>query len=152
MTPFPFGPPAAAARITGSSAAPGVSGTVSFFPAGSGTLVLADLWGLPHSPGACSSRVFGFHIHEGTSCAGPGFADTKGHFNPGGCPHPHHAGDLPPLFEWDGRAYMAVLTGRFRVADVLGRTVVIHSDPDDFTTQPAGNSGVKIACGVIRPV
>ena len=49
-----------------------------------------------------------------------------------------------------GGAYLAVLTDRFSVADVLGRTVVIHSGADDFHTQPAGNAGTKIACGVIR--
>lgn len=45
---------------------------------------------------------------------------------------------------------MYVLTDRFRVRDIIGRTVVIHSGPDDFHTQPAGNAGEKIACGVIR--
>lgn len=47
---------------------------------------------------------------------------------------------------------MAVLTNRFRAAEAIGRTVVIHSRRDDFTSQPAGDSGRKIACGVIRPV
>ena len=65
---------------------------------------------------------------------------------------PYHAGDLPPLFSSHGQAYMAVLSGRFRIPEVLGRTIVIHSGPDDFTPQPAGNSGKKIACGVIRKV
>ena len=62
-----------------------------------------------------------------------------------------HAGDLPPLMMQQGRAHMTVRTDRFRVQDILGRTVVIHSDPDDFRTQPSGMSGTKIACGVIRP-
>ena len=50
-----------------------------------------------------------------------------------------------------GFAWMAVLTDRFRVPDILGRTVIVHSQPDDFTTQPSGNAGAKIACGVITP-
>ena len=148
----PFGRPAAIAPMSGGTVTPGLSGIVSFFPAGSGTLVVADIRGLPRGDGPCASRIFGFHLHEGSACTGADFADTRGHFNPGGYLHPYHAGDLPPLFGWDGRAYLAVLTGRFRVPEVIGRTVVIHDQPDDFTTQPSGNSGKKIACGVIRPV
>ena len=64
--------------------------------------------------------------------------------------HPKHAGDLPPLMGCQGNAYLAVKTDRFIVHDIIGKTVVIHSDPDDFHTQPAGNAGKKIACGVIR--
>ena len=92
----------------------------------------------------------GFHIHEGMGCGGDDFAETMGHYNPKDCPHPYHAGDLPPLFADAGMAWMAVLTSRFTLEEVLGRTVVIHAMPDDFHTQPAGNSGRKIACGVIR--
>jgi len=63
--------------------------------------------------------------------------------------HPHHAGDLPPLFGNNGYALSMFLTTRFSVSEIIGRTVILHSAPDDFTSQPAGNSGVKIACGVI---
>lgn len=112
-----------------------------------GTLVTADFSGLPDT----ETNFFAFHIYEGGDCGGAAFADTGGHYNPGNTAHPNHAGDLPPLLAHNGRASMAVLTGRFRVADVMGRTVVIHQDPDDFHTQPAGNSGKKIACGVICP-
>ena len=59
---------------------------------------------------------------------------------------------LLSLLARDGRAWLRFLTNRFRVADILGKTVVIHADPDDFHTQPAGDSGMKVACGVIRPV
>lgn len=141
--------PLAVAHISG--AADGPTGDVSFYPYSGNTLVVADIRRLPHRDAPCASGVFGFHIHEGGSCGGVGFSDTKGHFNPGGCAHPHHAGDLPPLFGCNGRAFMAFLTDRFHISDVIGRTVVIHSQPDDFTTQPAGNSGEKIACGVIQP-
>ena len=51
-----------------------------------------------------------------------------------------------------GKAYMKVLTGRFCVEEVIGRTVILHIDPDDFHTQPSGNAGRKIACGVIRRI
>lgn len=147
----PFGCPSAMARIGGETSR-GPTGIVSFYPRRDGVLVVADIRQLPHSGAECASGVFGFHIHEGTACTGAGFADTKGHLNPQNCPHPYHMGDLPPLFECNGRAYMAVLTDRFRILDIIGRTVVIHSHPDDFTTQPSGNSGQKIACGVIRAV
>lgn len=69
--------------------------------------------------------------------------------DPDGTAHPRHAGDPPPLMMYQGHAHLEVRTDRFRVADVLGRTVVIHSNPDDFHTQPAGNAGTKIACDVI---
>lgn len=151
MICFPYGRPAAVAHVAGGSSVPEIRGTVSFFPSGSGTLVVADLTGLPRGSQPCGNSVFGFHIHEGQSCAGPDFAGTGGHFNPNGCDHPYHAGDLPPLFECDGRAYLSVLTGRFRVPDVIGRTVVVHRHPDDFHTQPSGASGEKIACGIIQP-
>jgi Cu-Zn family superoxide dismutase len=48
------------------------------------------------------------------------------------------------------RAYLSVLTDRFNVSDIIGRTVIIHNMPDDFTSQPSGNAGEKIACGVIK--
>ncbi len=68
----------------------------------------------------------------------------------GETPHPDHAGDLPPLLSCGGRVYLAVLTCRVRIPEILGRTLVVHSRPDDFRTQPAGDSGEKIGCGVIR--
>ena len=83
---------------------------------------------------------------------GTDFSDTGGHYNPDARDHPRHAGDLPPLLSMAGRAFLAVETGRFTPCEVVGRTVVIHGSADDFHTQPAGNAGKKIACGVIRRV
>jgi len=123
----------------------GIRGTVKFSAFGSGVLVEADIQGLPDS----QTGFFALHIHEGTDCRGPDFAGSGGHYNPCAVEHPRHAGDLPPLLGCNGRAYLAVLTNRFRISDVIGRTVVIHSRPDDFHTQSAGNAGEKIACGVI---
>lgn len=145
-------PPAAHAAIKGSPQFPGINGMVFFYPLTNGTLVTAQINGLPQDPGMCPADVFGFHIHEGNHCTGNAedpFANTGGHYNPRGCPHPAHAGDLPPLFGNHGYAFMAVITDRFSVGEVIGRTVIIHSAPDDFTTQPSGNSGKKIACGEI---
>lgn len=140
--------PVAIARIRGGRSTSGVSGMVKFYQKRNGILVTASVNGLPRSP----TGVFAFHIHEGTMCAGEGFSATGSHYNPNRQLHPSHAGDLPPLFSCGGKAYLAVLTNRFTIEDILGRTVVIHRDPDDFHTQPAGNAGDKIACGVICPV
>ena len=126
----------------------GINGTVKFWQKRSGILVEASVRGLPHS----TTGIFAVHIHEGRRCTGEGFSATGSHYNPTKSLHPSHAGDLPPLFSCGGNAYLAVLTNRFSIGDVLGRTVVIHSGPDDFHSQPAGNSGTKIACGVICPV
>ena len=104
---------------------------------------------------SCGQRIFGFHIHEGTRCSGTSvdhFADAGSHYNPSNCPHPMHAGDLPPLFVNNGRAWFATITPQFTVSDVIGHTVIVHSDPDDFHTRPSGNSGEKIACGMIKRV
>lgn len=108
-------------------------------------LVVAQISGLPET----KTGFFGFHIHGGKSCGGTEFAQTGAHFDPEGREHPLHAGDLPPLLSAGGRAFLSVVTNRFCVEDILGKTVVIHDDPDDFTSQPAGNAGMKIACGII---
>lgn len=147
------GRPQAAANLTGSVSYPGLSGAVRFYQTDGGVIVLAEVAGLPKSDASCQERIFGFHIHEGNDCGGnmdDPFADAMSHYNPGGCKHPYHAGDLPPLFGNDGHALSMFLTDRFSVDEVIGRTIIIHDHPDDFTTQPSGNSGTKIACGIIR--
>lgn len=117
-----------------------VQGVVRFYTTEQGVLVRAEICGLPSPNG-----IYAFHIHDGADCAAPG-----GHFDPGKQPHPYHAGDLPPLFSANGRAFMVVLTDRFALRQVIGKTVIIHSGPDDFTTQPSGNPGKIMACGQIR--
>lgn len=57
---------------------------------------------------------------------------------------------MPPLFSVNGNAFLCFMTNRFKIKEVLGKSVIIHSKPDDFTTQPSGNAGEKIACGMIR--
>lgn len=141
--------PAAVAWMKGSEKAPFLSGTVRFYPCTDGVLVVVRICGLPQDSG---SGFFGLHIHEGGSCRGQEFPETGSHYNPDNTTHPKHAGDLPPLLGCKGRACLSVLTDRFTVSEVLGRTVVIHSKADDFRTQPAGDAGDKIACGVIRAV
>lgn len=141
-----FGAPGAAARIQGGSAAPSLQGKALFYQRPAGVLVEIEVSGLPQNS---ETGFFALHIHTGGDCGGADFADTGAHFNPSGAQHPMHAGDLPPLLSAGGRAYMTVLSNRFTLPEILGKTVVIHSHPDDFHTQPAGAAGEKIACGVI---
>ncbi|MBQ7821702.1 MAG: superoxide dismutase family protein [Clostridia bacterium] len=145
--------PNAVAELFGSREYPEIRGTVRFYQTRFGVIVATEVSGLPSMRMMCSAPVFGFHIHEGDSCTGNAddpFADVLTHYDPHGCPHPYHAGDLAPLFGASGYAMSVFLSDRFAVKEVIGRTVIIHSMPDDFTTQPSGNSGKKIACGVIK--
>lgn len=138
--------PQAIALISGENTTSAIKGTVKFYRQANCVLVVADISRLPHT----DNGFFGFHIHEGMSCVGKDFSDSKGHFNPDGTPHPRHAGDMPPLMLCGNKAYLSFLTDRFNIDEIIGRTVVIHDMPDDFTTQPSGNSGQKIACGIIK--
>lgn len=139
--------PDAVARVVGGADAPQLRGYVQFYQEKGGVFVVARISGLPKGS---ESGFFGFHVHQGNTCSGTDFSGTEGHYNPTEQMHPNHAGDLPPLLGCDGDAFLAVRTDRFSVSEIIGRTVVIHSDPDDFRTQPAGNAGRKIACGVIQ--
>lgn len=130
--------PGAVAHIRGEQN--NVQGVVRFYSTDQGVLVRAEVSGLPSPDG-----IYAFHIHEGSDCAAPGT-----HFNPGGQRHPYHAGDLPPLFSANGRAFSLFLTDRFPLRQIVGRTVIIHTGPDDFTTQPSGNPGKILACGQIQ--
>lgn len=144
--------PDAQAVLSGGPGYESVSGIVFFYQAKGGVLLVAQMQGLPQSGGPCPADVFGFHIHTGSECTGNAqdpFANTGGHYNPGKCPHPAHAGDLPPLFGCNGYAFLLFFTNRFTVKEIIGKTVIVHRKPDDFTTQPSGNSGPKIACGKI---
>jgi Cu-Zn family superoxide dismutase len=103
----------------------------------------------------------GFHIHEAGDCSSSDGMSAKGHFNPTGKPHgmpgtQSHAGDLPMLkAEKSGRAKLDTVLEGVTLApgptSIVGRGLIIHADPDDFKTQPTGNSGARLACGVIRP-
>lgn len=110
--------------------------------------------------GLKAGQEHGMHIHEGSDCSGDAMG-TKGHFNPHGKPHGHHgsaerhAGDLPALrANKRGRANvqadMDIITLRPGPANIIGRALVVHAQPDDYKTQPTGNAGARIACGVIQ--
>ena len=148
------GIPRGYAHIGGSSEYPDIKGMVLFYPYEKGTVVVADIGGLPMQDQP-EGAFFGFHIHEGDSCETTGeepFNEAGVHLDLSGMgrPHPQHTGDMPALLGQRGRAWSAFYTERFRVEEVRGKTVIIHRMPDDYRTQPSGNSGEKIACGVIR--
>lgn len=143
----------ATAHVKGGNGYPNINGIVTFKETKMGVLVTAKIYGLPQSNDHCTGRFFGFHIHEGCFCTGnanDAFANAKSHLNTTNCAHPFHIGDLPPLIENNGYAYMSVLINKFKIKDIIGKVVIIHDMPDDFKTQPSGNSGTKIACGKIE--
>lgn len=145
--------PDAAAVIRGSGNYPKIKGETMFYETNRGVLIVSHITGLPQNVDKCKNSIFAFHIHRGENCTGTAadpFLNVLTHYNPNNCPHPYHAGDMPPLFGNNGEAFSAFVTNRFTINEIIGKTVVIHSNPDDFTSQPAGNSGTKIACGEIR--
>ena len=140
------------AKIEGDISHRELNGLAAFFTLDNGVLVVTEVRGLPTFETQSERGIFAMNIHGGGSCTGPSddpFKDALMHYNPSDCRHPNHAGDLPPLFSNDGFAFSAVYTERFTVSEIIGRTVVIHAAPDDFMTDPSGNSGARIGCGVI---
>lgn len=149
---------AAAARIKGGSLAPGINGIVTFRQVPGGTMVCINVTGLPpYRPGTENKPPIGphgFHIHENGSCeeGDPGnpFTGAGGHWNPTNQPHGNHAGDFPVIFSNNGMAQMCFFTNKFSVSDVIGKAVIIHESPDDYRSQPAGDAGRRLACGIIQ--
>ena len=131
-------------------------GTVSFVPTPHGVLIEADLQNLPDG-------VHGFHIHETGSCEGD-FKSAGGHYNPAGADHGYlaeagpHAGDMPNVTASGGIVKVTVFNpnvtmtgGDAPLDDDDGSALMIHSGADDYASQPAGDAGSRIACGVIFP-
>jgi Cu-Zn family superoxide dismutase len=145
------------ARIVGGPLAPGLSGVVTFREMPGGVEVCVWVNGLPPYKPAVNGNPpvgpHGFHIHENGSCqiGNPSdpFQASGGHWNPTNQPHGNHAGDFPVLFSNNGHARMCFFTNKFRVADIIGKAVIIHENPDDYRSQPAGSAGKRLACGVI---
>ena len=130
------------------------AGTVTFAQQGDLVQVTVQVTGL--KPG----QEHGFHLHEKGDCSSGDGMSTGGHFNPSGKPHgpqssEHHAGDMPALkADANGNANMTFQLSGVSIgsgtADLVGRGLIVHAMPDDYTTQPTGNSGARIACGVIK--
>ena len=142
--------PGAIAWINGNKNYPGLNGLVKFYHTTyGGVLVEAQIFNLPDVNLPGSSNFYAMHIHETGDC-GDAFDNTGMHYNPQNTEHPNHAGDMPPLLSNQGYAYSVFYDKRFTIQEIIGRAVIIHEKPDDFTTQPSGNSGAKIGCGVIK--
>jgi len=129
-----------------------VRGTVTFTEVADGIRIVADVEGL--DPGK-----HGFHIHEFGDCSAPDAASAGGHFNPDGMPHgapddmERHVGDLGNLVaDEKGKAHYERNDSFISFGgdhSIIGLAVVIHSGEDDFTSQPSGAAGPRVACGVI---
>ena len=139
-----------------------VSGTLTLMQTTAGVRIQGDLGGL--APGS----THGFHVHETGDCSAADASSAGGHFNPGGSPHGkaetarHHVGDIDNISaDPSGVAHVdAIVAGTVlggsgsgstsTSTSILGRALVVHAAPDDYRTQPSGNSGTRIACGVVR--
>lgn len=164
--PAPVATPAAAPHAAVSRAAANiapasgtlVSGRLALAPMGDGVHVTGDIGGL------APNSVHGFHIHETGDCSAVDAASAGGHYNPAGMAHgranaaQHHAGDIDNVVaDGNGVAHVnvhvsGVVLGGDPSRDILGRAFVVHAMPDDYTTQPSGASGTRVACGVILPL
>jgi len=131
------------------------TGSVTFTQTGSKVLVNAEIRGL--KPNA----EHGFHIHEKGDCSSGDGMSTGGHFNTTMQGHGahgignHHSGDLPSLLaDANGNAKLTfeslTITVDSGVANIIGRGLIVHRDPDDYKTQPTGNAGPRLACAVIN--
>ena len=133
-----------------------VSGKLSAMAMDGGVHFVGDIGGL--APGS----THGIHVHEKGDCSAADASSAGGHFNPDARPHVnpqggnHHAGDMPNITA-DGNGVARVnmhvngmTLGGAAGTNVIGRAVVVHAQADDYASQPAGNSGARIACGVIR--
>lgn len=130
------------------------TGAVTFVQSGDKVKVSGVVTGLK------ANTEHGFHVHEKGDCSSSDGMSAGGHFNPGGQPHgshagmTHHAGDLPSLkADASGVAKFSFESKTLSVGsganDIVGRALIVHRDPDDFTTQPTGNAGARLACAVI---
>jgi Cu-Zn family superoxide dismutase len=148
----------AVAYIKGGPLAPKIQGTVIFRDVLNGTEVSVYVSGLPKYQPAQNGQSpigpHGFHIHNFGNCnvgsREDPFKDAGGHWNPYNQPHGNHAGDFPVLFSNNGISIMSFFTDKFRVADVINKAIIIHQSPDDYTSQPSGNAGRRLACGLIQ--
>lgn len=106
----------------------------------------------------------GFHIHATGDCSAPDASSAGGHFDTGGHPHgppdsppdQHHLGDFGNITaDENGEAQVSLTSSRLSMSgpdSIIGKAVIVHADPDDLHSQPSGNAGARVGCGVIQPV
>ena len=152
--------PTAIAHVRGGPLRPQIRGIVLFYHVPGGTWVCAEVTGLPPYQPARDGQEpvgpHGFHLHEFGDCTvgdpqNP-FQAAGGHWNPTHQPHGNHAGDFPVQFSNKGYAHMCFYTNKFNPRDVVGKSIIIHENPDDYRSQPSGNAGRRLACGLIIEV
>jgi len=142
-------------KLTASSGS-SVTGTLKLMATGDGVSVMGDIAGLP------PKTEHGFHVHETGDCSAPNAASAGGHFNPDHAQHggpgitPHHLGDIPNIVaDESGHASVNATIGSATLGDggphdLMGKAFIVHAKPDNYVTQPSGDSGDRIACGVVR--
>lgn len=159
-TPPPVAPVASTAKMAESNLSPAsasiVSGRLALVPEADGVHITGMIGGLQ------PLQQPAFHVHERGDCSAVDASSAGDHFNPTGQPHgrpgtgPHHLGDMPNLgADAQGRANVdihlqGVTLGGGAANDIAGRALVVHARSDDHRSQPAGNAGARIACGLIR--
>ncbi|AOY75143.1 superoxide dismutase family protein [Clostridium formicaceticum] len=155
---YPHAQSLAVAYIKGGPLQPEIQGSVWFKEVPGGTEVYVEVKGLPPYQPATNDDApvgpHGFHLHEFGSCevSDPEdpFQQAGEHWAPHGQPHGNHAGDFPVLFSNNGYARMSFFTNKFKPADAIGKAVIIHKNPDDYRSQPAGDAGKRLACGIVQ--
>ena len=147
---MPSGPSVTLQPTQGNSAA----GTINLMSMGDGVHFTGTVTGLP-------AGVHGFHIHETGDCSAPDGSSAGGHFNPTGAPHggpqsaERHLGDLGNITaDASGNAEVNIHAGGVTLGEgenaILGKAIIVHAGADDLTTQPTGDAGARLACGVIQ--
>jgi Cu-Zn family superoxide dismutase len=148
-TAFAAEEPSKAIAVLSSASASKVTGTVTFTKSGDGVKVVADISGL--TPGK-----HGFHVHEFGDCSAADATSAGSHFNPTNDPHAghdadkRHMGDLGNLeADSSGKARLDLTDKHMKLSAVIGKAVIVHEKADDLKTQPTGDAGGRVACGVI---
>ncbi len=145
--------PYARAIISGNNLNGEIKGEVFFYNTELGVIIETKIMGLKDGK-KCKNSFYAMHIHDGNNCneLNDKYINVYSHYNPDGCIHPNHKGDLLPIVGNKIYSYSKILYDTFSPEEIIDKIVIIHDSFDDFTTQPSGNAGKMIACGVIKRV